>query len=497
MRAPRILVGAIIQESNTFSPVLSGMDDFRRHRYAKGADILKLKAESELGGFIRRARQAGAEIVPTLSAHAVSSGVFRREALAELTAELIGCLKDVPACDGVYFALHGAMVAEGCDDVEGELIETIRGEVGTIPFVVSLDLHGNVTRKMAGNVNGIVGFRTYPHADFDETGVRSAELLLSILKSGRRPAVVLRKLPMIVPAENSQSSHGPFAELWAEAREGESRGDSRVTSLFPVQPWLDIEEMGCAVVTVGDDPQRTEREADRLAELFWRKRHEFGIRLYAVDAIAELAESRKAGEPPIVISDSSDSPGAGSPGDSNYVLREFLRLGVHEKYDSLLTIVDPDAVAAAIRTGVGGRAEFRLGYRLCADGDPVAVSGTVRRIGDGRFVLQGGYAAGTEARMGRCAVIECGKLSVLVTERATFSGDPSMYRSMGLEPAAADIVLVKSANQFRADYGKLTDRIYILDTPGRSPADIRQLNYKKLQRPCYPFEDDFDWRNRE
>lgn len=496
MKSPVILVGAIIQESNTFSPVLSDMDDFHRHRYYTGEQILDMKVDSELSGFNRRARAEGATIIPTLSANAVSSGRFKQESLEQLTEELRSSLRSAPPCDGVYFAMHGAMVAEGCDDVEGHLIETIREVVGDIPVVVSLDLHANVTSKMAENVNGIVGFRTYPHTDFDETGVRAAALLLSILRNGTMPVVAMRKLPMIVPAENSQTSHGPFAELWQEAERGERLGDSLVTSLFPVQPWLDIEEMGCAVVTVGLDPLRAEREADRLAEQFWRKRDEFNIQLFTIEDVIQRAQFRKAGEPPFVISDSSDSPGAGASGDSNYVLAEWIRLGAHRKYNSLLTIVDSPAVDRAIRAGVGSTTELELGYSLCPDGSPIKLSGKVRRIGDGRFLLQGGYAAGTEANMGRCVVFEIEKLSLLISERPTFSGDPSMYRSMGLEPSTADIVMVKSANQFRADYGKMTEKIFILDTPGRSPANLHQLRYSKLQRPCYPFEDDFDWRYR-
>jgi microcystin degradation protein MlrC len=269
------------------------------------------------------------------------------------------------------------------------------------------------------------------------------------------------------------------------------------TSLFPVQPWLDVEEMGCAVVVVGTDDAAAREEADRLAALFWDKRREFQVRLYTVGEIVKLADERRAGDPPFVISDSADSPGAGATGDSNFVLKELLAYGAHRRHRCLLTIVDAPAVAQAAVAGVGNEVTLQVGYTLNRNGRygaPIEITGTVRRVGDGVFRIGGGYAENTVASMGRCAVVEIGKLSLLVTERPTFSGDPAMYRCVGLEPAQADLVLVKSANQFRAEYEKLTNRIFILDTPGISPAHLARLRFDKIRRPFYPFDDNFEWR---
>lgn len=468
--------------------------------------MLQSDIDNEISGFTRYAEAWGAEIVPVLSANAVSSGKFTAAALKELEQLLYEQLNacEGRSCDGAYFALHGAMVAEGVDDVEGHLLGIIRSIIGEVPLVISLDLHANVTEKMVSLVDGLAGFRTYPHCDFAETGERSAAMLLSMLESGRRQSVCLRKVPMIVPAENSQTSHGPFAEMWQEAEKGESDGSSRLTSLFPVQPWLDIEEMGCAVVVMHEDKTVAQQEAERLARLFWSKRGQFNMRLYTVDEVlAELSDSKSqsstagilpsTAKRPFVISDSSDSPGAGSSGDSNYVLAELLRMKAHQAYDILLTMVDAPAVAEAVTAGLNGWLEVEVGYSLCPeDGAPLKIKGKVAYLGDGRFTLSGGYATGTTAQMGRCAVLQIERLSLLLTERPTFSGDPQMYRSTGLEPANADLVLVKSANQFRADYEAIAERIFILDTPGRSPARLTRLSYTRIPRPCYPF-DDFDW----
>ena len=391
----------------------------------------------------------------------------------------------------------------GCDDVEGELLAGIRAQVGSrIPLVVSLDLHANVTKRMVELADAIIGFRTFPHTDFAETGERAAELMFSMLEQGLRPHMALQKLPMIVPAENSQSSHGPFYELLTAAEHGVREGASLYTSLFPVQPWLDIEEMGSAVLVVGKDAVLAAAEAERVAAMFWEKRQDFAIQLHAVEEVLDdLARIRSSGDSqPIIASDSADSPSAGATGDSNVVLRELLRLGAHHRYRCYVMMVDAPAVAKATQAGEGEIVELEVGFTLnhaARYAEKLKLCGRVRRLGDGTFTLQGGYAKHTKAKMGRYAVVDVGSVSVLLTEKPTFSSDPGMYRSVGLEPTEADFVLVKSANQFRQDYEPISRHIYVLNTPGCSPADVKRLTYRKLEHPFYPFEDDFDWRNRE
>jgi len=501
MKQLRIWCGGIIEETNTFSPLKCAMEDFRRFHFALGDEVLRIGFEHELKGFLETTEaDPSVEVLCGLSANAVSSGTMDASAWQDLLRIFRESSRSASGADGAYLALHGAMAADGCEDACGALIEALRESLGPDkPLVISLDLHANVTRKMVERAQGIVGYRTFPHTDHRETGQRSARLLLSLVQGGAPyPSIALRKIPMIVPAENSQSSSGPFAELWAEAEKGERAGDSIVTSLFPVQPWLDLADMGCSVVVVGRDAEAASAEAERLAELFWAKRHAFAVELRTVREIVALASEGEGGGKPFVLSDSADSPGAGSAGDSNYVLKELLAANAQDRLDCLLTMVDGPAVARAIEAGVGRSVELEVGYTLTKGGvygAPIRITGTVRRIGDGKFRFSGGSVKGATGNMGRCVVLQIGRISLLLCEYPTFTGDPALYRSMGLEPLEADLVLVKSANQFRADYEPLTPNIYILDTPGASTADVRRLAYRNLPRPFYPFDDNFEWRN--
>lgn len=491
-----IIIGGLIQESNTFSETNSALRDFQHYYYLVGEELMQPQsAENELAGFMRAAAEERPDVTlhPTLFTQAVSAGKVPRKTLDELKQILLERLDRIPSCDGVLFSLHGAWVAEDEDDADGEIVETIRSRVGPdVPIVITLDSHANVTRKIVDGVDGIVGYRTFPHVDYAETGYRAAKLLFRIVRGETKPHIRMRKIPMIVPAERHETYRGPMAELLSEASAGERDGRSALSSLFLVQPWLDIAEMGCSVVVMDEDAEWAEREADRLASIMWDKRSLFDIKLYQVEEIVRLLQTDTSRNEPAVLSDSADSPGAGSAGDSNFVLRELLRLGADRRLNCLLSMVDREAANAAVEAGEGSSVRLSVGHSLSRSvGQPLEIEGTVVKIGSGKFRFGGGAASNLEANMGRCAVVSIGTISLLLMENPTFTGDPAMYRSVGLEPREADLVLVKSANQFRADYEKLTGRIYILDTPGASTANLRSLPFRHIPRPMYPFEDGF------
>jgi len=496
----RILIGGIIQESNTFSPKKSTFQDFRSFIYQRGDELLRSTMENEIAGFIStiRSRDTKAEIVPTLFSMAVSSGSLTDDGFSELQEHLDISLDEALAVgeqiDGVLFAFHGAMVAEGYDDATGELIAQLRRKIGeAIPLVITLDPHANVTHRMTEQVQGIAGYRTFPHMDFVETGERAAQLLLNILEhpEAPRPAMALRKIPLIVPAENGQFHSGPLGEVWFELEEGERQGRALVSSLFPVQPWLDVEAFASAVTVVAETKEQAEQEADRLAALMWEKRSEYEVPLYTVAEIVKLARENRDRNEPIVMSDSADSPGAGSAGDSNAVLEQLLELGADQDLTCLLSMVDAPAVDAAIAAGVGMEVTLSVGHTLDSTvRTPITVTGKVRTIGSGDFYLEKGHIKNALARMGRCVVLQIGLISVLLQEQAVVTGDPAMYRSVGLEPAEADLVLVKSAYQFRAQYEEMSSQIFILDTPGSSTPRLDSLPFVRIPRPIYPFERD-------
>ncbi|WP_127586409.1 M81 family metallopeptidase [Paenibacillus koleovorans] len=494
---PRVIFGGIIQESNTFSIARSGMDDFVQNYVLVDEELSASKGRNEYGGLMKAAMERGANLLPTMAAaSATSSGRIPRATVGALTGLLYPRIQArlAKGCDGIFLTLHGAWSGEDEDDLCGELLAAVREMAGPeMPIVVTLDSHANVTEKIISSVNALVGYRTFPHVDYWETGYRAAHLLFDIIEGKRHPVIAYRKVPMIVQAENHMTSRGPMRELWQQAEEGERTGRSTITSLFAVQPWLDVKEMGCSVVVIGEREQQAdaEEEAELLARLFWDKRSSFDAELYSVGRVLDFIRDQNPSGP-VIVSDSADSPGAGSPGDSNYVLRELLRLDADQWLRAQLSLFDAAAARVAVAAGEGRTVRLRVGHSVSTDfGEPLEIEGTVVKISDGRFQYSGGFVPGSEAQMGHSAVIAIGTLSLLLIEQSVFTGDPAMYRSVGLEPANADFVLVKSAAQFRFEYEKLSEHIFILDTPGASTANLHGLPFRHIPRPMYPFDDNF------
>ena len=483
-----IVLASIIQESNDFSPKKTAFDDFS---ILTGEEVLERLDDglTEIGGMLKVLATSPYKIVPLYAAWAVSAGRVLRVDYARLRSEFTSRLSSAGKVDGLLLALHGAQTAIGVDDVAGDILQKARALLGPkIPIVVTLDLHANVTEKMVTNSSAIIGYQTYPHKDLLETGARAATLLLNILSGTMQPTMAFCKLPLIVPAENMQTAHGPFAALWRSAGKLEEIRSScpDVISIFGVQPWLDVPNMGCSVVAVTNtNYPKAKRYAERIAKEFWDARREFGVELVPVERAIQDALQNKDGL--TVLSESSDSTGSGSPGDSTGILAPLLKVAPKEPVAAF--VVDPAAVASAIRVGVGGNITTSIGGKIAPKySRPVKIQGRVRLISDGRWTpMSCGYRVGVETCMGRSVVIEIGNIRLLVAERAVMTLDPELYRSHGIEPTRMKIVVVKSPNGFREAYEPIAKRLVIVDTPGVSSANLKQMPYRRIDRAMYPF----------
>ena len=491
----RIAIGQFMEESNTFVRQRADLDHFRATQLFHGEEVVaRLRGtRAEIGGFLDVLEPAGVEIVSTVAANAVSSGPVTREAFARIRDALLERLRAAGRLDGVLLALHGAMVLEDAPDGEGELLAAVRAAVGPdTPVVATLDLHATITPRMVREADALVGYDTYPHIDLYETGAKAAALLLRTVRGEVQPVTLFARAPMLVPAEGQGTEDQPMAGLMAEAKRLQARPGVLAVSLFPVQPWLDIPETGFSVMAVADGPRRAaeiEPMVRQLAWQAWEHRRRFAANLLTVDEAIQRALASEGG--PFVLSESADSTGSGSPGDSAHVLERLLALEIREP--CLVTVVDAPVVARAIAAGVGADIATTVGGTLDPRYNrPVPVAGRVRILSDGRFVSSDKKSAGVEFHMGRAAVIEVGRISVLATERPAFTFDPALYRAVGLEPRDAKIVVVKSPLQFRDGYGGFARACWVVDTPGPSTARVERLDWHHRSRPLFPFDDDFE-----
>jgi microcystin degradation protein MlrC len=483
----RIGLGYLLQETNSFSPVETRIEDF--HLVVGDALLSRWRGtRTEIGAFLDVLGPTGHEAVPLFAGWAMTAGLIGAETFEGMRKTLVGQVRDHGPYDALLLALHGAMCAEGTDDCDGVLLESIRAVVGPeLPIVVTLDLHANVTRKISTHANAVIGYKAYPHTDMYETGEAAAQLLLRMLSGQVRPRTVMRKLPLIVPPENMQTTQGPMKEVLDTAR-GYQQGHPEIlsVSVFGVQPWLDIEEMGCTTVAVVDDELSSGEECTRLAaQKFWDSRDKFEVGL--MDPRQAIREAVATEGAPVVLADSADSPTAGAPGDSAELLRLLLEMAPDAP--SLVWVRDPAAVEKAWGLRPGDSISTSLGGAFNPQQyEPVPVEGRLRSLSDGRFVFRGAYNHGMLNEMGRTAVIEAGAISIVVSEEAASMIGTEVFRSQGLEPKDHKIVVVKSANSFRSEYGPFMVKALMVDTPGLSSSNLRSLPYRRVSRPIHPLD---------
>ena len=490
----RAAIGELKQESNSFSPFSTTLASFEDGYLLYAQEVIsRLRGtNSELAGFIAA---PDIEVVPTLAAWSLSGGPLTRQTFELLKGELLGRIQAAGPIDGILLSLHGAMLVDGIDDPDGLLLAELRAQTRPdVPIVATLDLHANMTQRMVESASALVPYRTYPHVDQRETGARAAQLLLQIVQRGLRPVTALEKLPLLVPSENQQLTHGPMADLMQQADALEAEPGIVSAALLPVQPWLDVPELGFGVLVTADgDRALARREARALAARVWHMRRTFDVELVPVDEAIARALREPVG--PVVLGDSADSTGSGSAGDSTAILDALLHAPL--RGPALLTMVDPEAVSAACGAGVGARVTMPLGGKIdYVYNRPVQVAAQVLRlVDDGRFRFTGPAFTGLEADMGRAAVLEAGQVKILITERRVWTIDPELYRAAGLEPAAAQIVVVKSPNAFRAAYEPIAARIIMVDGPGASTSNYSRLPFSRIPRPMYPLDamEDGDW----
>lgn len=492
----RIAIGSFFQESQSFSPVPGSWDHFGEREMLRGQTLLdeRTGTKTELGGAIDVAQERGIELVPLLcAATTASAGPLLQDVFQAIRDEMVTRLGEAGQVDGVFLALHGGVVAVGYEDASGEILRTVRAKIGPdIPLIASLDLHANATEFMAQQATALVGYHTFPHVDLYETGRRGMELLFKIVKGEVHPTPSIRRLPMILPGENGRTTQGPYAEVMQMVVDLEKQPGILDGSAFSVQPWLDVFDIGCSVIVIADGNQAlADRQADRIAGEFWKRREEFRVELTpTVDALERaLAADRR----PYVLSDTADSPSSGAPGDSTFVLGKLLE--IQPTKTCLLNIVDPQAVHEMVYAGVGQTLTVRLGAGYAPEFyQPLEVTGYIKLISDGAFTNKGPGFHGVTFHRGCTVVFKIGEIELVVSERPVFQWDPELYRSVGLEPCDAQVVVVKSPTGFRAAYEPFAAEIMVLDAPGVCSPDLPSFPFKHVRRPLHPLDEMQEWR---
>ena len=487
----RFVIAMMKHETNTFSPVPTPPERFGAHGPAFGA-AARMEFQgtnTPLAAYLDLANKAGAEIVTPVAADALPSGPVSAEAYEMITGAI---LKSIEAgCDACFLDLHGAMVTETNDDGEGVLLERIRTCAPGLPIAVALDLHTNLTARMVENCTAMVGYKTYPHVDMYEAGEHAGKILIRALDGECDPVMAWDNRPLMPHTLCMGTDSGPLAELVERCRKEEAAGLPAAT-VFGGFPIADIENAGLSCVVVADaDRAAAEKLRDALLDEAWAMRAEFVYRSPPLEQSVGEAKALKKG--PILLIDHADNCASGGTQDTTAVLAEIIRQELDDV--AVFAICDPAAVARMIEAGVGNEVTLSLGGKIDMPaigrtGEPLEVSGRVCHISDGEFIVRGPMYTGVRAAMGRSAVLDTGKVEIVVIERNHEPWDLGCFRSVGIEPTHKRYLMLKSRIHYRAGFAPIAKHIVECAGVGVTSSDVSLFDFKKLRRPIYPLDGD-------
>jgi len=485
----RIATGMLGHETNTFSKVPTTLESFEQGSYAVGEAIIPTfrGTSTVTGGFIDRAAELDVELVPLLWTFATPSGTIQQSAYDTLKERFLQRLTNAVPVDAVLLDLHGAMVTEAHEDAEGDLLEAVRDIVGTVPIVAVLDLHANITSKMAACADCLIGYDTYPHVDSYERGIEATQLIHDTVAGHVRPIMAHRQLPLLTGPPSQCTLREPMSGAIRQLHELENRPGILTATLSMGFPFADIRDAGaCVLVTADGDGDLAAQAADEFAASIWERRAEFRSELVSIEEAIRL--SRQTDSIPIVLAEGSDNPGGGGPCDGTHILRAFVEAEVDNAVIAI--IADPQSVDQAIRAGVGQTVDLEVGGKTDPlHGEPVPLSCYVKMISTGTFVHTGPMGKGLTGKMGRTAVVVAGGVSIILTERRLQPYDDGLLRSLGIVPERCKLIALKSAVHFRAAYGPIAHRILEVDTPGVHSPNLFSYEYAKVRRPIYPLDE--------
>ena len=472
---PKIAIAGIAIESSTFSPAVTHEEAFR----AKVGDevFTDYPFMSPDSGIIDRA-----EWLPTLRGHAMPGGIVTREAYESLVTKTLDMLKETLPLDGLFFDIHGAMSVQGLDDPEGDFLVRIRELVGTdVMISTSMDLHGNVSQRLAQNTDLITCYRLAPHEDAIESKKRAVTNLLHRLENGKgKPAYkAWIPVPVLLPGEKTSTRIEPGKSLYAGipgVLDVEKVIDAAIWMSYP---WADEPRNHGVVMAYGDDKEAVGKAAEKLARHFWDVRKEFDFvapTTYLEEALEKALASDKK---PFIISDMGDNPTAGGAGDVTWTLHELFKHPTLQNSGKTLiyaSIPGKDLVKKAIEEGVGGEIDANAGAEV-----------------DDRFAppirLKGVVTAIKKDSTNSEVVVKSGNIYTIVTEKRNAYHYERQFTDLGLNPREADILVVKIGYLVPELYDMRGDWIMAL-TPGGVDQDLLRLPYKRVQRPIYPLDPD-------
>ena len=484
----RIFTACLGTETNSFSPIPTGLSVFEGAMLVRGGQHGATPSlfAVPLVLWRERAHALGWTVVESLAAFATPAGNTTRALFEALRDEILADLQAALPVSAVMLNLHGAMIADGYLDAEGDLLQRVRALVGPgVPVVAELDLHCHLTQLKVASADLLVIYKEYPHVDVAERAAEVFDLLQALLAGRVRPVMALHDCAMLGIFPTTAE---PMTGLVARMKAMEREPGVLSVSLAHGFPWGDTPEVGtrALVVTDGDRPL-AERLATELGEAVWTLRERLSPPFMTIDEAIDRVLAHPPDGRPFVLADTADNPGIGAAGDSTFVLRRLIERGVGGF--ALSPLWDPIATGLAFDAGVGARLAMRIGGKLGpASGTPLDVAVQVMSLMPaGRQPF-----GGTMAPLGRMAWLRIGgpddatALDVVINDHRIQTFHPDCFAGVGIDPLRPRALVVKSTQHFHAGFAPIAREILYVSAPGSGAMDMRALQFQQVSRPLWP-----------
>jgi microcystin degradation protein MlrC len=486
--AVKLFMAALDTETNTFAPLPTGALAFAEGFVAHGnaTALPENYCSAQLHVWRRRAEALGWDVAESLCAYAEPGGITARAVYEGFRAEILADLTRAMPVDAVLLGLHGAMVAAGYDDCEGDLLAAVRVIVGPdVPVGAELDLHCHLTDAMMRAATVLVAYKEYPHIDIVERAEHLFTLTADAAAGRTRPVMAAfdcRMIGMFRPT--AQPLRGFVDQMIAQ----EGRDGILSLSLAHGFPWGDVADVGVKVWAVADgDTDRAAAAARHYGEALFALRKETAPVFLTIDAALDVALDLTAARPrgPVVIADVADNPGGGAPGDATFFLARVRERRIERIM--LGYFWDPIAVRFCFEAGTGATFGLRIGGKCgTASGEPVDLAVTVMGLAE-QVTQRFGDAP---VAMGASAWVRAEGIDLVLCSLRTQTFHPEGMAALGLDPTTPLIIVVKSIQHFHAGFAPIASEILYASSPGALSQDFAEFPYTKRTGPYWPRDED-------
>ena len=488
----RVFLAAFVHETNSFSPLPTTERSFTEgglhHRAGDLRTLIRAKQAPGYGDALTAMTDAGDDVVLGTCAWAMPSGIIARKAFESLRDEVLEDLRTAGVIDAVLLFLHGAMVADGYPDCEGDILTRVRRIVGPkLPIGVLLDLHGNVSHAMIASDAILVACKEYPHTDYLPRARELRSLLAKAAAGEIKPRTLLRQIPMVAPLGTTEN---PMHDFVRRLEVSERTSGILSVSAMHGFAWSDVADMGASILVVHDDlDTAAASKAGDLAtalarELFAIRSSGLTNRL-PLDEALDAALAAVSDRGPVVFADSSDNPGGGAACDSTFVLQALLDRGVDNA--ALGMIWDPQAVLIAADAGVGALIGLRIGGKVGPQsGAPVDVLAEVIAVRDDG---QQSHAGGGGDPMGLSVALRVAGIEIVLNSIRHQTFSPECFTELGIDLRRKGLIVVKSSQHFRARFDDIAAATIYCNSPGTLNFDLTTLPFVNIRRPIWPLDD--------